>query len=60
MTKDQDGYIEKPRTYRDRSKPRREDAPAERVPRHTPYHRTKDWMQLPYEQGYGDDDDEET
>lgn len=55
---DDKGYVEKDRRYRDRSKPRREDLPAERIPRHAPYHRKKDWMQLPYEQSDDRDDEE--
>ena len=54
--KETEGYIEKERKYRDRSKKKRltveqqrERAEAdERNARHPePYHRKKDWMQLP-------------
>lgn len=49
--KDDAGYIEKERVFRDRTKKRRGETPIERIeaehPRHQPYKRRKDWMQLP-------------
>jgi hypothetical protein len=49
------GFIEKPREFRDRSKKKRLTVDEKREqandlrPKHEPYHRRKDWMQLPME-----------
>jgi hypothetical protein len=51
--KETEGYIEKPRTFRDRSKKKRLTVDEKRElandlkPKHEPYHRKKDWMQHP-------------
>jgi hypothetical protein len=54
--KEPESFVEKDRTFRDRSKKRREDAPPLHIPRMEPYKRKKDWMQLPaVEDDYTDD-----
>lgn len=53
--KEVEGYIEKDRAFRDRSKKKRLTVDEKRElthasdlkPKHEPYHRKKDWMQLP-------------
>lgn len=54
MNNEEEGFLEKPRVFRDRSKKRRltldERAELESndlKPHHAPYKRVKDWMQLP-------------
>lgn len=55
--KETEGYIEKDRTFRNRNKKKRLTVEEKREqtndlkPKHQPYHRKKDWMQLPYEDG---------
>lgn len=64
--KDKDeGFLEKPRVFRDRSKKRRltvdekrELATNDLKPKHRPYHRRKDWMQLPADFGTDPEDEE--
>jgi hypothetical protein len=59
--KETESYLEKDRTFRNRSKKRRGELPVENYPgegikpQHVPYKRRKDWMQLPMV----DEDDEE-
>lgn len=52
--KEEEGFLEKPRVFRDRSKKRRLSVDEKRElsrndlkPQHAPYKRKKDWMQLP-------------
>jgi hypothetical protein len=54
--KEADGFVEKDRTFRDRTKRRREDSPPLHIPRMEPYKRKKDWMQLPMEDDLNEDE----
>jgi hypothetical protein len=55
------GFLDKPREFRDRSKKKRPTVDERREqandlrPKHEPYHRRKDWTQLPYEEGPAND-----
>ena len=57
--KEIEGFIEKDRHFRDRSKKKRLTVDEKRElandlkPKHVPYRRKKDWMQLPFEDGTG-------
>lgn len=59
--KETEGYIEKDRVFRDRSKKKRLSVDEKRElasdrPKHQPYHRKKDWMQLPMDDGTDSND----
>lgn len=66
--KETEGYLEKERQHRDRSKKKRLTVDEKRElandlkPKHQPYHRKKDWMQHPMvedEEQYGVDEIDE-
>jgi hypothetical protein len=62
QVKETEGFIEKNRTFRDRSKKKRlsvdekrELATNDLKPKHAPYRRKKDWMQNPMSDDDADD-----